>query len=139
MDWPSLDRAGRFRWLTRLGNELMGDIEALIPGLPVAILCSVICEFDDQTFDAEDLRIRYDARLDAVHEAGCLVFLPKGSRLLGYGEALSMLRGRHILLRGKDGRFRSNPKDKALIDYYATSISQFLPDVRNRRMAKHAG
>jgi len=135
VDWASLDRTGRFYWLNRLGEELMSDIAALIPGLPMAFVCSVVREYGDDAFDEEDLRVRYEARLDAAYEAGCHVYLPKGDRWLGYGEALHMLRGRHILRLGKDRRFRANPKDKPLIDYYATSVAQFLPDAPNRRSA----
>jgi glycerol-3-phosphate O-acyltransferase len=139
VDWASLDRDGRFYWLKRLGDELMSDIEALIPGLPLAFVCSVVRGYGGESFKEADLRGGYDTTIDAAQEAGCRICLPEGDRWLGYGEALRMLRGRHILQEGKDGRFRSNPRHQALIDYYATSVAQFVPDARNRRSAERAG
>ncbi len=125
VDWSSLDREGKYQLLTRFGDDLMGDIEGLIPVLPVAVVCSICGEDEGSGITEDALRAEFEARIDRVQKAGGHALLPEGDVKKAFEEARRMLTGRRILQLGADGLLRPNPKDLELIAYYANSVAHF--------------
>lgn len=133
IDWPSLDRDARFRWLERFAQERMADVSMLIPVLPVSTICAIYRSAPDDSLTFDQLADRFERVQDQARSAGAHLYLPDDKPSQGLEEALTMLLGRRIVVRTADGRYRANEKEKDLIAYYANSIEQFLRKTNDRR------
>ena len=132
IDWPSLDRDSRYRWLERFAQELMADVRMLIPVLPIPVICAIIRAAGGESLTHDQLSDRFERALAYARKVGAHLYLPDDKPSQALDEALTTLLGRRILLRGADGRYRANGKEARLIAYYANSIDQFLPETDNR-------
>jgi len=128
VDWSKLDRAERFEWLSKLGGELMEDIAALIPVPPVALVCRVLIKEDGALVSMETLKTRYAQEADRAKANGANLFLPDGDGSLGIPEALTLLRGRGMIVQTGSDEISVPQSQRRLVEYYANSIRQFFDD-----------
>jgi len=128
VDWSKLDRAERFEWLSKLGGELMEDIAALIPVPPVALVCRVLIKEDGALVSMGALKTRYAQEADRAKANGANLFLPDGDGSLGIPEALTLLRGRGMIVQTGSDEISVPQSQRRLVEYYANSIRQFFDD-----------
>jgi glycerol-3-phosphate O-acyltransferase len=128
VDWTKLDREQRFEVLSRFGNQLMDDVEALIPVTPVAVLARVLLATTENGLDKNQLLREFQACIQKAKQNDAFVVLPRNSEQEALEQALEL-----TLLRGlveHDGhRYRvssaKNSGKKALLGYYAKSIAHY--------------
>ena len=129
VDWTTLDRAGRFDWLQRFGNDIMEDIAGLIPVLPSAVLCNVLVDArerqEDIALSEADLEARIRETLRRFRDAGAHIYLPGGDEDRAVREAIDALRHRRAIVR-RDGRWQVPETAWAWIAYCANSVRHFL-------------
>lgn len=129
VDWTGLDRAGRYDWLTRVGGELMDDINNLIPVVPVAVLAAALLDEDDHAVEGGYLEEHYAAKLAAARAAGAYIVVPHKSDDDGYAHAVRMFEQRNILKATGEGGYVIAEGARDLVRYYAKSIEQFVGPV----------
>lgn len=128
VDWPALDREAQYKLIGELADELMNHVRMLIPVLPIATVCAIYHRADGTVLSRAELASRFDGAIEDARRRGGHVYLPDDQPSRALDEALTTLIGRRILLPSGDGGFIANPKERKLITYYATSITQFLPE-----------
>jgi len=126
VEWPQLNRDGRFQWLNRLGGELMDDIEMLIPVVPMALFCrALLASAENGTLARATLRHRFHEEVMTARNHGGHVFLPRDSEDEGFQTALTLAEARHVVRAGPDDSLIVEPDNLDLARYYANSISQY--------------
>ncbi len=131
VDWPSLDRAQRYRQIAALGDRLIEDIRGLVPATPMVVLCRIW--FEDTTFSGteNEVRDRFWAVVSDLQAAGCHVELMRhdserpGDQAASFDHALTMALERRILKLDGSGRVLLNQSSSRLVNYYGNSVSQF--------------
>ena len=125
VDWIKLDRSQRFEVLSRFGNQLMADIESLIPVTPVAVLAHVLMTTSENGLDKNQLLKEFQACIQTAKQNNAFVVLPRNNEQEALEQSLEL-----TLLRGlvdHDGqRYRPASDKKALLSYYAKSIEHYL-------------
>ncbi len=129
IDWPQLDRAQRFEWLNRFGNELMSTIQDLIPVPPVAALCWVLQQAPAEGLDRTRLLADFSAALRRARNRQAFVILPRASEQYALQQALELTLLRGMIRHQADGSYRISSERQALVAYYARSVEhQLAPD-----------
>ena len=126
IDWPALDRAQRFEWLGRFGNELMAEVGKLIPVPPVATLCWVLSRAPESGLDEKQLLANFKSALDRARENNAFVVLARASAQFSLHQALELSLLRNMLRYEADGNYVINPDKRALVEYYARSVEHHL-------------
>lgn len=124
-DWPTLDRAARFEHIQALGEELTSRIRALVPATPMAVLCRSWFEFPEARLTREEAELQFRHTVARLRDAGCYVVLDDGSLSQSFQLALAHALSRSMLVCGGDKLFVS-ARNRALVNYYGNSVSQFL-------------
>ena len=128
VDWPDLDRAQRYRWIEKLGAEMIETISALVPATPVPMLCRVWFHDPVMKLPADELRVRFHAICASLEQAGCHLVLVQDSRNLTLEHALNHCLRRGILRKTRDDEYEISLEMLPLANYYANSLSQFLQE-----------
>ena len=126
IDWPTLDRAGRFEWLNRFGDELMAKVRELIPVPPVATLCWVLLQAGDKGLSKKQLLADFKSAFARAREKGAFVVLARSSARFSLTQALELTLLRNMVRYDTAGHYVINPEKKALVAYYAKSIEHHL-------------
>ncbi len=104
-----------------IGRELMARIRAMVPALPVPLVASCILSADNPISRAS-LEKSAAARVKAMRARGVHVGLLNGDAAAEVSVAVSHLLMRRMITETDEG-IRMNPDDRALLEYYAGSIS----------------
>ena len=123
VDWPALDRAGRFEWLNRFGDEIMASVQGLIPVTPVALLCRVLERAPEAGLDKTRMLAEFKAAMRAARAAPAFVVVPRDDEQFALEHALELTLLRGMIRHQADGNYRVNPDRRALVAYYAKSIA----------------
>lgn len=126
VDWPSLDRAQRFEWLNRFGNELMAILRELIPVPPVATLCWVLQQAPAEGLDKAVLLANFKQAIVQAHTRGAFVVLARANAQYALQQALELTLLRGMVHYQADGNYVINPDKQALVAYYAKSIEHYF-------------
>jgi glycerol-3-phosphate O-acyltransferase len=126
IQWPDLNRAQRYRWIEKLGAEMIDTISDLVPATPVPVLCRVWFHDPIMKLSAEELRVRFHALCASLEQAGCHLVLVQDNRNQTLEHALNLCLRRRILRQSSDGEYEINLDKLPLANYYANSLSQFL-------------
>lgn len=125
IDWTKLDRSKRFEVLSRFGNQLMANVEALIPVTPVAALSRVILAATENGFDKIQLLREFQTCIQKAKLNNAFLVLPRNNEQEALEQALEL-----TLLRGlveHDGQhYRVSSGKQALLSYYAKSIEHYF-------------
>jgi glycerol-3-phosphate O-acyltransferase len=105
----------------KIGRELMAQIRALVPALPVPLVASCILAANAPISRA-DLEKSAVARIKAMAARGVHVSLLDTDVADEISVAVSHLLMRHMITE-TDDVIRMNPADKTLLEYYAGSIA----------------
>ena len=128
VELKGIDRETRYGVSTRLVNELMGEVGKLIPVLPVSLIATAIAENPDRALSELELKARAHQLIGAFQSTGAHVYVPFGEESLAVSDGLQLLLKRRILLEDPPGRYKVNPDERRLLDFYVKPVSHLLPE-----------
>lgn len=125
-DLRTLERDTRFARIGELADELMSSIGSLIPVLPVSLAATALAEDPMRTMSELELKARVHELVRDFEDRGAHVYLPHGEESTAVSDGLRVLLARHMAVEETAGRYRANPKQRALLDYYAKPVAHLL-------------
>lgn len=120
-DLRSLDKERRFEIVARLAADVMKQVAALVPVLPVSLIATVLIEAK-APIDEFDLKLRAGKLMAEFEACGARLYVPRGDRDYAIHVGLRMLALRH-LVEERDGMFAAVPAERLLLAYYANSVA----------------
>lgn len=117
----------RFEAVSRLGNDLLKAIGAVLPALPVSLACRVLLDNSGRWMSELEIKSAIAELIETLGKRGVHVHIPRSDRDYAAGTGLRMLVLRKIVEENGEGLFRGNPKETILLHYYANSIAHHLP------------
>jgi len=121
----AIERSQRLARVQVLADTMLSDIAQLVPVTPVTLACAAIQSFDGDFIAHSRLIERMREMRDVLHELNARVVHREGSVEEIFDRAWRMLSMRRILVRSGSG-YSVLPGNRALISYYANSISHLL-------------
>jgi glycerol-3-phosphate O-acyltransferase len=124
------DRAIDFRGLTaerrqaeiaQLGQRLMREVGRVIPALPVSLVATAVLAVGERGLSSLELKGAVVELMQRLRARGAHVHIPREDQEYAVEVGLRMLLLRH-LVELQDGVYRANPKETALLTYYANAI-----------------
>ena len=122
LDFPRMDDAARRLAVERFGGVLMERIAAMVPVLPVSLVATVFARNAGAQLSELELKAAVSALMDKLAAAGAHIHVPRADRDYAIGVGIRMLTLRRVVLE-RDGLYRANPDDRALLAYYANAIA----------------
>jgi glycerol-3-phosphate O-acyltransferase len=120
-DLRGLDKERRFEIVARLAADVMHQVAALVPVLPVSLIATVLLEAEGP-IDELDLKLRAGKLMAEFEERGAKLYVPRGDRDYAIHVGLRMLALRR-LIGERDGLFAAVPAERGLLAYYANSVA----------------
>jgi glycerol-3-phosphate O-acyltransferase len=120
-----LDRDHRFAFVGQVAGELMSSLGAVIPVVPVSIVATVF-QTSPEPLTEFELKAEAHRLTEELEAAGAPIYIPRRDREYAIQVGLRMLTLRHIV-EERDGLLTAVPAERPLLEYYANSISHFLP------------
>ncbi|PCI46127.1 MAG: hypothetical protein COB49_09060 [Alphaproteobacteria bacterium] len=120
----ALSASARREVISKLGHDLAGRINDIIPILPSNILARVFEESAESPLSEIDLKVRATSLIKDLVKKGSAVFLPTND------EDYALSQGIYILLREKiirptgDGRFALVKSNRKLLAYYCNTTNR---------------
>ena len=111
----------------KLVTELMGEVGKLIPVLPVSLIATAVAESADRPLSELDLKARVHRLIGAFESTGAHVYVPFGEESRAVNDGLQLLLKRRILLEDPPGRYKVNPEERKLLDFYVRPVNHLLP------------
>jgi len=125
IDFSTLERDARFPEVRRLCYTLMGDVQKVIPVLPVSVVATVFLESGDLPLDILDIEERAGSLIHDLQTAGGPVFeISRSSLAHVIAGAVHLLHLRRVLITEQDA-YRVDPNERPLMQYYANAISHW--------------
>ena len=124
-DFFSIERSQRLARVQILADSVLSEIAQLVPVTPVTLACAAIQSFDGDFIPHARLMERMREMRDVLHELNARVVHREGTVEEIFDRAWRMLSMRRILVRSGNG-YAVLPGNRALVSYYANSISQLL-------------
>ena len=131
VDLRSLPEQQRFAEIQALGTRLMRDVGRVVPGLPVSLVASAILSGGERGLSGLELKGSVFELMRRLKAIGAHVHIPRQDEEYAVDVGLRMLMLRHLIL-AENGVYRPNPKETALLAFYANAIVHLLtPDASN--------
>jgi len=108
-----------------LAEDLMHRIGGITPVLPVALVATVFARSPNISITELALKSEVFTLLQDLEQAGYRAYIPRSDRDYAVTVGVRMLTLRHILT-DNNGEFCVNPKELALLEYYANSIKHLV-------------
>jgi len=125
IDFSTLERDARFPEVRRLCYTLMGDVQKVIPVLPVSVVATVFLESGDLPLDILDIEERAGSLIHDLQTAGGPVFeISRSSLAHVIAGTVHLLHLRRVLITEQDA-YRVDPNERPLMQYYANAISHW--------------
>jgi len=125
-DVRSLPEGQRFAEIERLGQRLMREVGQVVPALPVSLVASAILEGGEHGLSSLELKGAVFALMRRLTAVGAHVHIPRRDQEYAVDVGLRMLMLRH-LVSARDGVYRPNPEELAVLAFYANAIAHLLP------------
>ena len=125
-DIRSLSEEQRFAEIERLGQRLMREVGQVVPALPVSLVASALLAGGEHGLSSLELKGAVFALMRRLTAAGAHVHIPRHDQEYAVDVGLRMLMLRHLVAT-EDGVYRANPKETALLAFYANAIAHLLP------------
>jgi glycerol-3-phosphate O-acyltransferase len=122
LDFRALQGEQRFAEIDRLGQRLMREVGRVVPALPVSLVATVVLAAGERGLSSLELKGAVFDLMQRVRTAGGHVHIPRQDQEYAVEVGLRMLTLRHMV-ELKDGLYRANPKETALLAYYANAIA----------------
>jgi len=120
-----IERVHRLSRVQALSDSVLDRVAAIIPVTSVTLACAAIQSFDGDFISHPALIARMSEMRDVLRELNARVIHREGSVEQIFDRAWRMLSMRRILVRVGDG-YSLLPGNRALVSYYANSISHLL-------------
>ncbi len=120
-DLRNLDKDSRFGVIGRLAEDVMGEVAALVPVLPVSLIATVLTEAEGP-LDEFELKVRSAALMTHLEARGAKLYVPRGDRDYAFHVGLRTLALRHMIEETEPGTFAVVPAERPLLAYYANAI-----------------
>ncbi len=124
IDFRQGDVDERFREVTKLADTLMDAVGSLVPALAVPLLATILQDAEREYTELE-LKAQVQQLLDRLAMSGNRHLIYDAANSFALDRAIEMMVIRHLLLE-TDGRYRVNPDEGALIEYYTNSIQHLF-------------
>ena len=128
----------RFAEIERLGQRLMREVGRVVPALPVSLVATAVLAGGERGLSSLELKGAVFELMQRLAAAGAHVHIPRSDQEYAVEVGLRMLMLRH-LVELSDGVYRPNPKEHALLAYYANAIAHLLATGRRRYAAPCGG
>jgi len=122
IDFRALSGEQRFAEIDRLGQYLMRQVGRVVPALPVSLVATVVLAGGERGLSSLELKGAVHDLMQRLRAAGAHVHIPRQDQEYAVEVGVRMLTLRH-LVELKDGVYRANPKETALLAYYANAIA----------------
>jgi len=139
LDFRAMEKDERFAAVERLGAELMAEVGAVIPVVPVPLVATVFVRDPAAALSELDLKARVHELIGELEMAGARVYIPRKDLDYGVVVGLRMLTLRHLVRQGDDGLYTAAPGEMAVLRYYANSIAHLLPVPAEAALVSSAG
>jgi len=120
--FSQLDHDERFVQIEKLANQLMGQVERVIPILPVPLMCRVLLNSESGWFSELELKQQAAEEIDRLRAAQAPISITANAYEGVLNAAMDMLLARG-LIEEDNGLFRASPESMPVIRYYANSIA----------------
>ncbi len=107
-----------------LGKDLMKEIGAAVPVLPVSLMATVFLKSGGEWLSELEVKSRTFDLIKVMESNGAHIYIPREDRDYAVSAGLRMLTLRH-LVKEKNGLYRMNQTENNLLRYYANSIKHF--------------
>ena len=125
IDFSRLSRQERFGHIQDLCQELMGRIAAVIPVLPVSLVCRVFLAAGDAPMDIFEVEDRSRQMIRDLQRAGAPVFeIPRSTLAHAIAGAVHLLHRRRLVLY-TEGCYQAAPEETRMLQYYANAIAHW--------------
>ncbi|MEL7543832.1 MAG: 1-acyl-sn-glycerol-3-phosphate acyltransferase [Pseudomonadota bacterium] len=125
VDFRALEDAPRRAEMDALAEQIMADIGAIVPVLPVALVASALQHTETDGVTAFELKGRIFRLIDELEHAGAHIHIPRHDLDYAIDVGLRMLTLRGIVT-ADDGLIAPNPEEQKLLSYYANSIAHLM-------------
>jgi glycerol-3-phosphate O-acyltransferase len=129
IDFRPLAEERRFAEIESLGQHLMHEVGRVVPALPVSLVATAILGAGERGLSSLELKGSVFALMRRLQAAGAHVHIPRHDQEYAVDVGLRMLMLRHLVSL-EDGAYRGNPKETALLAFYANAIAHLLPAER---------
>ncbi len=124
IDLSTLDHDVRFACIEKLSHRLMDEISAVVPILPVALMCEVVLANQSDWLSELGAKAVAVARIGDLQAKGAPIKISPSACEDVLTAALSMLEGRGFI-ESRDGLIRAKPEALDVLNYYANSIKHW--------------
>jgi glycerol-3-phosphate O-acyltransferase len=124
IDLSTLDHDTHFAFIEKLGHRLMDEISAVVPILPVALMCEVMLANQSDWISELGAKTVAVARIADLQARGAPIKVSASACEDVLTAALTMLEGRGFI-ESKDGLIRAKPEALDALNYYANSIKHW--------------
>ncbi len=124
-DLFEVDRTERLERVQALCDDLLSRVGQLIPVTPVPLVCAALQTFDSDFVARDRLIARIDELRSNIQDVNGRVLASDTSAEAIFDRAWRMLRMRRILAQDGKG-FVVLPRGRALVSYYANSVSHLV-------------
>ena len=138
LDFRSLSSDQRFAEIERLGRRLMQEVGRVVPALPVSLVSTALLASGDRGLSSLELKGAVFELTQRLAAAGAHVHIPRSDQEYAVEVGLRMLMLRH-LVELNDGVYRPNPREHALLAYYANAIAHLLGSADEGTLRQTAG
>jgi glycerol-3-phosphate O-acyltransferase len=127
IDFRALPEAQRFAEIERLGGKLMEAVGRVVPALPVSLVATAILTGGQSGLSTFELKGAVFELMRRLEAQGAHVHIPRQDQEYAVEVGLRMLKLRH-LVGEEDGVWRANPKETAVLAFYANAIRHLLSE-----------
>ena len=124
IDLSMLEQSRRFEFIEKLSHQLMDEIAAVMPILPVALMSEVVVANQGDWLSELGAKTVAVKRIEDLHARGAPIKISANACEGVLTAALSMLEGRGFI-ENKNGLIRAQPEALDILNYYANSIKQW--------------
>ena len=125
IDMRALASEQRHAEIERLGQRLMREVGRVVPALPVSLVATAVLAGGERGLSSLELKGAVFDLMQALRAAGGHVHIPRQDQEYAVEVGLRMLLLRRMV-ELKDGVYRANPQERALLAYYANAIAHLL-------------
>jgi glycerol-3-phosphate O-acyltransferase len=126
IDFRALAEAERFAEIERLGQKLMEAVGRVVPALPVSLVATAIVAAGQGSLSSLELKGSVFDLMRRLQAQGAHVHIPRQDQEYAVDVGLRMLLLRHVVIED-GGTYRANPKEVAVLAFYANAIAHLLP------------
>ncbi|MCP4204133.1 MAG: glycerol-3-phosphate acyltransferase [bacterium] len=125
LDLRMLDRSSRFARVADLANELMRDVGAVVPVVPVSLVATILRRAPDREWTKLEIKAEVGELMADLERRGAHVYVPRSDDDYAIEVGLRTLTLRRVVVED-GGLFTTRPGERSLLTYYANSIGHLV-------------